>query len=163
MNKFIIIFMFVFSAIVNASDVVVLEETIPSIRSGRELINTSFYMNLKTGEGFAKTMVAEEDYYPYPNRWCQNGPYGPYANCFPGQRPPRVIFSKTTKIDGLSLVDGKAIFNGAEGEVICGTMGASRIFKIPTLYLSGNCELFGEVKKDVNSDTSILVVTFKTK
>ena len=163
MNKFFIFFMFVFSAFVNASDVVVLEETIPSIRPGHELINTSLFMNLKTGEGFAKTIVAEDEYYPYPNRWCQNGPNGPYANCFPSQRPPRVVFSKTTKIAGLTLVDDKAIFTGAEGEVICGTMGVSRIFKIPTLYLSGNCELYGEVKRDVNSNNSILVVTLKTK
>lgn len=155
--------MIVFSTFVNAAEVVILEERIPTIRYSRELINASFFMDTKTGEGFANTMVVEDDFYPSPSRWCQNYPNGPFGNCFPGQRSPRIVFSKKTKIEGLSLIDDKAIFNSAEGEVICGTMGVSRIFKVPTLYLSGNCELVGEIKRDVNTDDSILVVTLKTK
>ena len=46
------------------------------------------------------------------------------------------------------FMEGNKLMINLDGEMIeCGTMGESRIFKIPTLYLSGNCSTRIETKR----------------
>ena len=53
------------------------------------------------------------------------------------------------------------IYQGAEGDVVCGTMGRSRVFRVPTFYLSGKCDLEGTIVKE--NGMNKLSVKFKTK
>lgn len=48
-----------------------------------------------------------------------------------------VILNEKAPIEGLTVVDKKVSI----GNVDCGTMGVSRVFKVPTFYMSGNCTL----------------------
>ena len=168
MKKFLLITLFPCSAFAQAGEVTVLERDL-MVDSFRSLVDTRFYIDQETHEGFAKIAVSEEryvpgpmgGYYPYPSPY----PRGP----FPGGYYPRpmpmpvqvVVFEATVKIDGLMLVGDKVIYHAPEGEVDCGTMGTSRILKRPTLYLSGKCSLDGQIT-GTRRDTR-LTVTLKTK
>lgn len=52
-----------------------------------------------------------------------------------------LMLSQEAKVEGLALQGDKLIFRGETADVECGTMGVSRIFKIPTLFLSGRCDV----------------------
>lgn len=49
----------------------------------------------------------------------------------------RTILSMTEEIPGMSVVDKVVSIDGT----VCGKMGLSRLFKVPTFYLNGNCKL----------------------
>lgn len=158
MKKFILLALIVASSIVNAAEVVVMEANLPVSSGMRSLVDSRFYMDTKTGEGFVKAAVSEERM-EYPGGyWCS---YDPYGRCIPTSRGPVMthvqVFKASKKIEGLMLMGDQAIYHSAEGNVVCGTMGVSRIFKVPTLYLSGNCKLVSSI---VNNK---LTVTLKTK
>jgi hypothetical protein len=53
------------------------------------------------------------------------------------------------------------IYQGTEGDVVCGTMGTSRVFRIPTFYLSGKCDLVGTIYNE--NGVSKVSVKFVTK
>jgi hypothetical protein len=164
MKKFLVAFLVLASMAVNAAEVVVLEAELPVINRAGALVDTRFYMDLKTGEGFVKAAVSEQRYTDFPgNTWCS---YDQWGRCIPNQRPfptpiQVLVFSDTVKVEGLMLMGDQAVYTGAEGNVICGTIKPSRILKVPTLYLSGNCDLDGKIVK--NGNNSKLVVTLKTK
>jgi hypothetical protein len=56
----------------------------------------------------------------------------------------------------LSLNGKDLEFNKDGVSVVCGTMGVTRVFKIPTLILSGKCDL---VTKKVNGKAQVFLVT----
>ena len=149
MKKLILGILVLAASVVNAAEVVVTESTIPYSR-GRTFVESRFFMDTKTGEGFVKVSVNEEifDYYN-PGGWCN---YDPYGRCYPGphtsQRRIVQIFSDKVKVEGLMLMGDQAVYQGAEGNVVCGTMGVSRVFKVPTLYLTGNCKLSGVIRRE---------------
>lgn len=162
MKKFILLALIVASSIVNAAEVVVMEANLPIMSGARSLTDARFYMDTKTGEGFVKAAVTEERM-EYPGgTWCS---YDPYGRCIPTSRFPQPVpyqvFSASKKIEGLMLMGDQAIYHSAEGNVVCGTMGESRIFHIPTLYLSGKCTLSSRIVRDGAGNK--LVVTLKTK
>jgi hypothetical protein len=139
----------------NAAEVLVLDTQLPISRSFATRAFARFYMDQTTGEGFAKITATEERYIDM-NPGCRVGPNG---QCFPmpPQTMPVIILEETVKIEDLALVGDKLIYNGAEGEVSCGTLGVSRVFKKPTIYLSGKCSLEARIKG------SNLKVNFITK
>ncbi len=47
------------------------------------------------------------------------------------------VLNEKAPIEGLTVVDKKV----SVGNVDCGTMGVSRILKVPTFFMSGNCTL----------------------
>jgi hypothetical protein len=150
MKKMIIAVLVLATTLVNAAEVTVLET---ELYTGTDTYNTyvqsSFYMDQQTGKGYVKVSVVEQYSYPDPrNPWNRN----PIL---------RQVFQDTVRVEGLELVDDKVIYSGAEGEVECGTMGVSRVFKRPTIYLSGNCDLYGRTVGHWHKRK--LLVTLETK
>lgn len=163
MKKFILGALVLVSSVVNAAEVVVLESKLPYVQQNRAFVETRFYMDTKTGEGYVKAAVNEERFDNFPGTgWCS---YDPYGRCYPGphttQRRIVQIFSDKVKVEGLVLMGDQAVYQSAEGNVVCGTMGVSRVFKVPTLYLSGNCKLSGAISREGRDQ--ILVVKLITK
>lgn len=161
MKKFIVLALALVSSVAAASEVVtVLEADLSVAPYERTSVDTRFYIDQTTGEGFAKVSVAGTRYI-YQD-YCD---YDHYGRCFPRNRGPipvqYPIYENTVKIEGLMLMGDKVVFHGANGDVECGTMGESRVFRIPTLYLSGKCDLQGRLSR--NNRVSTLNVVLKTK
>jgi hypothetical protein len=156
------------SAFSHATSLTVLEANLPITR-GFQSVDTKFYIDTDMKEGFAKFSVSEQItvYVQECNYGSGYGPgrggYGggypapiPYCRTMP-QTQYRNILSDKVKIEGMTMNGDDVIFQGSEGDVVCGTMKNSRVFRIPTLYLSGKCELKGTIRNN------ILTVTFRTK
>lgn len=159
MKKMFFAVLMVAASVVNAAEVTVLEAALPHARSFRTDVDTRFFVDTDSREGFVKVLVTEERtvYRPHGGN-CRMG------NCFPDSFPTtvtRTLLRETVKVDGLMLMDDKVVFHAPEGEVECGTLGVSRVFKRPTIYLSGKCELDEKVVE--TREGSKLVVTLKTK
>ncbi len=156
MKKFILAALVLCTSAVYAADVVVMDEPIQLMSNNFATVDARFHMDQTTGEGFVKVTVTEERM-TYGGGMCDH-----YGRCYPQRMPmPYVIFEESAKIDGLMLMDDKVIFHGAEGDVDCGKMGVSRVFKKPTIFLNGNCKLSGRVSGRFND--SKVVVVLKTK
>lgn len=63
------------------------------------------------------------------------------------------LLSKKAPIDGMKVVDKQVTF---EDRIDCGKMGVSRIFKVPTFYMTGQCRLDVERVK-VDGEKRIIV------
>jgi hypothetical protein len=113
------------------------------MRMGQTVVETTFKVDSDARDASALVTVYDEQV-TYV-RHCTGSGRVP-GNC---RRVPRTtrhtIFQDLVKIENLMLVDNKLIYQGVEGEVECGTMGLSRLRRIPTLFLSGKCELEGQV------------------
>jgi hypothetical protein len=164
MKKFILMAL-AFSSLAHAAEVVVLDANLPIINDARALTDARFFMDTKTGEGFVQAAVSEERYtMPFPGGYgCS---YDQYGRCYPGPNrmpmPTQVeVYSASKKIDGLMLMGDQAVYHSAQGNIVCGTMGVSRVFRVPTLYLSGDCKLSSKIVRD-GANTK-LIVTLKTK
>ena len=163
MKTFILALLVLATTAVGAAEITVLDSQIPMLR-GRAFVDTKFYIDTNSHEGFAKVTVSEEEFitqWPvgYCNDWGHGGGYGRrfpgdyyggrYGRghrCYPRTIPvQRTVFEETVKIEGLVLEGTKFMYNGAEAVVDCGNMGVSRVFKVPTFYLSGNCKLDGKI------------------
>lgn len=82
---------------------------------------------------------------PYPNPRYPRGPYPRnYCRTVP-QTQFRKVLSDKVRIEDMTLIGKEIIFNDINGEVNCGKMGRSRVFNIPTIYLSGKCNLMGSI------------------
>ncbi len=146
------------SSMAQAAEVVVLEAELPVVARGREFASSKFQMDTKTGEGFVKTTVTEEVTVWTTETWCtpQFCQSGPVARTVTNQ-----IYSGSAKIANLVLMGDDAVYQGEEGNVVCGTMKPSRIFRVPTLYLSGKCKLETQVLRS-NLEAKV-VVTLRAK
>lgn len=156
MRTFLIAALLVASSFAGAAEVLIMERNIP-VRSSsfQAWADARFHMDTTTGEGFVKVSVTED-------RWIMGGHYDSNGRWYPRRMPmPMQVFSDTVKVDGLMMMDKKVIYRGAEGDVECGTMGLSRVFKIPTLYLNGNCSLSARLSGHWNE--RMLTVTLSTK
>ena len=148
MKKTMIAALVLATSIANAAEVTVLETTVPTTsRAYNQTAYAKFAIDFDTKETAAKILVTEERF----NEWDGNGHYpfpnGPWS---PNRPMPSTmtVFSDSVKIDNLNLVDDKLIYLGSEGEVECGTMGVTRVFKKPTLLLNGNCKLVANVSRN---------------
>lgn len=151
MKKLMIASLILGASLVQAAEVTVLEANVRSLETYYPRVHTQFHMDQTTGEGFAKVSVIEDR--PYLDwRYNRGGHRVPEHTT-----RPVVVFQDTVKIDGLMLMDKEVIYHGEDGDVVCGTMGLSRIFRRPTIYLSGNCKLSGSMSRNQ------LTVKLKTK
>jgi hypothetical protein len=170
------------SVVANAAEVTVLKADLPAIR-GAAAIETRFYIDTEMKEAYADIAVEEQatvyvrecSYvgggyggyngpgfpggyrgpgYPYP------GNPVPYCRTIPQTRSNTVLTNKV-KISDVTMNGDDVIYQGADGDVVCGSMGRSRIFRVPTFYLSGKCSLDGKVVSE--NGKNVLVVKFKTK
>jgi hypothetical protein len=152
------------TAFAQASEVTILARNVPATR-GYTKVNTKFHVDMK--EAFAKISVNEEvtvyvrncNYGPKNPRYPQ--PYhGRYCQTYP-QTQINTIFSDKVKIEGMTMNGDDVIYQDAEGDVVCGTMGRSRVFRVPTFYLSGKCDLVGKIM--TQNVVQKLTVKFVTK
>ena len=166
MKKFFVAALVLCSAVVNAAEVTVLDKSIILMNTYRTIPDARFQMDKASGEGFVKVTVEQERQtviYNYPGSY--PGPHYPGRYPYPGDhRMPQVIterftvFEDMVKVEGLALVGDKVMYHGVEGAVDCGTMGVSRVFKVPTIYLNGNCKLTSRI-----ANYSRVVVKLQTK
>ena len=117
MKKLTVLALALVSTLANAEIVKIADATLS--HSGSTSTFTRFFMDQNSGEGYAKIATT---YYPASS-----------------DDVPTVIFSKTVKIENLMLMGDQVVYRGTEGDVNCGTLGVSRIFKKPTINLTGNC------------------------
>lgn len=129
-----------------AEQVVVMEATVPVIYNTNSYAQTNFYMDQQTGLGYVNAYVSES----VPRHPQDGGPS--YSR----------TFSNKVQVPGLVLMGDQAVYQGATGNVVCGTMGVSRVFKVPTLFLSGDCVLSSVLMKD-GKNSKKLIVTLTTK
>ncbi|WP_408095690.1 hypothetical protein ACJVC5_11655 [Peredibacter sp. HCB2-198] len=156
MKKTMIAALVLATSIANAAEVTVLNTQVATTpRSISTTAFAKFQIDFDTKETYAKILVTEEvmEYWGGTNYPFPNGPWSP-------NRPmpsTMTVFSDSVKIDNLILVDDKLIYQGAEGEVECGTMGVTRVFKKPTLLLNGNCKLDADVTR--GGDLTVKFIT----
>lgn len=169
MKKFVIAFLALSTSLfASASEITVMNAPVPYTR-GFTTVDTRFYIDTDMKEGFAKVSVQEEYYdHSYSRCWGGYGPYGPGRYGYPGgyycggpSRYYHEVFSDTVKIEGLTTNGDEVIYQGPEGDVLCGRMGTSRVLKRPTFYLSGKCQLEGKIY--LENGQKKVVVKFKTK
>lgn len=131
-----------------AGQIIVMEAKVPVIFNNHQDVSTRFYMDQQTGQGYVKATVNErvQNHHPRSNR-------GPSS---------RQVFSEMVKVEGLMLMGDQAVYHGSAGNVVCGTMGESRFFKVPTLYLSGDCSLSSTLVNE-GGRSKKLTVTMTTK
>ena len=143
------------SALALADEVTLLVKTLPITR-GLLNVNSKFSIDTDMKEGFAKVLVSEQ-YIEYVQR-CNGGGYptGPICTTYPETRY-RTVLTEKVKIEGMTMNGDDVIYQGTEGDVLCGTMKLSRVFRVPTLYLTGKCDLESRISNNN------LVVKFKTK
>ena len=137
MKRLAVLTLALVSTFANAETVKILDVTLdtPSYSSSTASF-ARFYMNQTTGEGFAKisttnTPASSDDF-------------------------PTTILNKTVKIENLMLMGDQMMFHGAEGNVDCGKMTVSRVFKKPTILLTGKCFL---QTKTVGNNLQVFFVT----
>lgn len=139
-----------------AAEITVVEHSIPHIR-GRAYVDTSFYMNRTTNEGFVNVTVTDEFLTRNVGIPCL-----PYEACQSLPTSTSIdIFQDSIKVDGLELIDNKIMFQSTDGAVECGTLGVSRVLRRPTIYLNGNCQLTAKILRE--SSGNRVIVKLKTK
>ncbi|HLT21958.1 MAG TPA: hypothetical protein VKZ84_00875 [Bacteriovoracaceae bacterium] len=148
-----------------AETVRVVEDVIPhSIQY--TYADAKFYMDTESSLGYAQVEVNEryqvtrwvEHCYPvgdprFPSVSCRRVPHVEEVN--------RLIYKHTELIPNLVLEGNKMVYHSESGAVECGTLGTSRVFRRPTLYLSGKCQLDAGVVLD-RADRKV-IVDFKVK
>ena len=161
MKFLVLLFALMTSSFAFASETVrVLEDVIPNTTN----ITTSsakFYMDKASSLGYAQVEVSERyQVIHWMDHCISNGdPRFPRVIC---QRVPRVeersrtIYQHTELIPGLVLNDKTMVYQGQNGDIECGTLGTSRIFKRPTLNLNGKCKLQTKVLLD-RADRKVIV------
>ena len=156
MKLMILVGLFSLTSMLYASEVTILESSLTRVQNSYQTVNTRFQVNQTTGQGFVEVTVLENRYtwnhhYPGPGRG------GRHPHPMP-QPVPTVIYQNKVAVEGLMLMGDKLIYRDVDKDVDCGTLGLSRIFKRPTIYLTGNCKLTGKVDRRRN-----LSVTLMTK
>lgn len=71
------------------------------------------------------------------------------------------VFSKDIIVPDLLVEGNKLIFRSSSRSVDCGTLGVTRVFRRPTLYLTGACSTRAEVTTRDGQD--FIQVTFLVK
>lgn len=148
-----------------AETVRVLEDQIP-YTPNYTTADAKFYMDTDSNLGYAQVSVTEQYQVTYWETICHGpvDPRYPHPVC---RRVPRTethyrtIYEHTELIPNLVLEDKTMVYHSANGAVECGTLGTSRVFRRPTLYLSGKCKLNSRVVLDRAAKK--VVVDFQAK
>lgn len=131
MKKLLVVIFIFCCSVAQAAELEILNQELKDVDSFYTNAFASFKMDKSTNEGFVNVTVVEE------------------RGEFRGGRHTRpyyiTVFKDQIKVDGLKLVGDQVVYQTADSEVLCGTMGESRVFHKPTLYLSGKCVLTAKV------------------
>lgn len=170
-NMIMAILVLTSSAIAQASNVTILSTQVPATR-GYTTVETKFFIDTEMKEGYAQFLVQEQfttyvrvcnggPGYPYPNPRNPRNPRQPYPGNYCRTVPQtqyRTILSDRVKIEGMTMNGDDVIYQDVNGDVVCGTMGRSRVLRVPTLYLSGKCNLNANIYRNfltINLNTQI--------
>lgn len=157
MKLMILLGLFSLTSMLHASEVTVLESSLTRVQNSYQTVNTRFQVNQTSGQGFVEVTVFENRYtwnhhYPGPNY-----PGPGRGGHYPMPQPvPTVIYQNKVAVEGLMLMGNKLIYHDVAEDVECGNLGLSRIFKRPTLYLTGNCKLTGKVDRRKNLSVTLI-------
>lgn len=125
-----------------AAEMVVID--VPAGHSKKYDLHTAkFLIDQETGTGSAVLTVEREHEICSHDRETGRDCTSWYSN----------LISAKELIVGIDVVDKRVTF---EDRVDCGKMGVSRIFKVPTFFMSGNCTLNVE-RVQVNGEKRIVV------
>ena len=158
MKKFL--FALLVSAPAFAAEVVVMDMPSRDLR-GADRIEVRFDVNEAAGTVDAKMRASEfvttcmgpvgypGPYYPYP--YGRGGYRGGYyrTHCMTSERE---LMTATEEIAGMTVVDQVVSYNGT----VCGKMGLSRVLKVPTFFMNGNCKLVHKTSR-VNGERRLQV------
>lgn len=154
MKKFF--FALVISAPAFAGEMIIMDIPARDLR-GADNIQSRFIVNEAAGTVDAK-MVASQTVvtcmpgpigypYPHPGDW---GPGGYYRrDCM---RTVRELLTQTEEIEGMTVTDKVVSINGT----VCGKMGLSRVLKVPTFFMNGNCKLVEKMTR-VNGEKRLQI------
>lgn len=113
--------------------------------------DAKFYMDTDSSLGYAQVSVREEFPITYWETICSSHPRHPAPVCHRVPRTRieyRTVYEHTELIPNLVLEGNKMVYHGENSTVECGTLGTSRVFRKPTLYLNGKCKLNSRVLLD---------------
>ncbi len=145
--------MLLISQVAFAGELVVFEKPIFEMPTFQDS-DAIFQVNQTTSEGYLRLTASRLQ----RRRLC-SGPVGE-RDCLPDLWM-EVVFSQNVAVPDLRLEGDKLIYRGPMGSVECATLGRSRVFRRPTLFMSGACEAkTAVVKKD---GFSVLQLKFITK
>jgi hypothetical protein len=135
-----------------AAEVVVMDIPARDLR-GADRVDSKFVVNEELGTVSARLDATRTEVRcmgGYYGGGYRPGPYGrPYRHCMTYVRN---IMTQTEEVPGM-VVENKIV--SLDG-VVCGKMGVSRIFKVPTLYLNGSCKLKERMER-VNGEKRLIV------
>lgn len=144
-----------------AETVRVIEDVIPYSNS-RHFTRTDakFHMDTNSSLGYAQVTVTEEYQVTYWETVC-TGHHDPRRGTVCHRVPRtqteyRTIYQHSELIANLVLEGNKMVYHSQTGAVECGTLGTSRVFRRPTLYLNGNCKLNSHIVQD-RADRKVIV------
>lgn len=162
MKLLAILFALMTSSMVFAAETVrVIEDVIPHSHTRNfTRSDAKFFMDRDSSLGYAQATVTEEYQVTYWETVCtgySDPRRGPVCHRVPRTHTEyRTIYSHTELIPNLVLEGDKIIYHAQSGAVECGTIGTSRVFRRPTLYLNGKCTLNSRVLMD-RSDRKVIV------
>jgi len=136
MFKSLIASALMFSSIAFAAEVNVMNIAAERVRS-QDNIRANFHLDQASGQGSVQISVTRQVIIPGDHMGGINGRMGDVN----GGSFDLSILNDEAIVPGLTLEGDKAVFRSGSEAIECGTMGVSRIFKVPTLYLSGKCDL----------------------
>lgn len=172
MKLFALVFALMTSSAFAFENVRVLEDVIPHYSNRTLTSSAKFQMDKSSTLGYAVVEVTEQYNVTYWETICHHpspAP-GPGRGPVPGpicRQVPRThteyntIYQHSELIPNLVLEGNKIVYQGENGNVECGTLGTSRVFRRPTLYLNGKCTLESKVVRD-RADKKV-IVDFKVK
>lgn len=134
-----------FSTLAFAGEVSVMEVDAAKTRS-TDFVSVKFSMDSASGLGSAQLTVTREIIRVIAHDTVQY---------------EKTILEEKALIPGLALEGDEAVYSSAEGRVVCGKMGVSRVLRVPTLYLNGNCELVA--KRVLTNGEAKIFVSFLSK
>jgi hypothetical protein len=133
MKKMIALVTILASMAVSATEVNVMK--INANKAGRGTLSTRFEVNLNDNTAGVSVKITKRN---------------------PGKNHRTTSRSFEMIVADLNL-NGDTLELNVDGKVVnCGTMGVTRVFKLPTLKLSGNCDV---VAKRVKGDVVVSIVT----
>ncbi len=137
--KFGLLALFLGISIANASEITVLDvldSSLPNYNS----TNTAIQINTLTNQGYIRLTASKE----FNHVRCSGTRED--RNC-DLETESLQVYTKDIDVTGLTLDGDKLVYRGEAGAIECATLGTSRVFHVPTLYLTGNCQAKVMLKK----------------
>ncbi len=160
MKKFF--FALLISAPVFAAEIVVMDIPASDLRDANQ-INSRFIVNEAAGTVDAKLTASRNVVsctwgpigyprpypgpYPYPGQWGPGGYNQRECTTYVEE-----VLTQTEEIPGMTVADKIVSIDGT----VCGKMGLSRVLKVPTFFMNGNCKLVNKTTR-VNGEKRLQV------